>query len=37
MGSSEATLDQTKKIAETGTSQWSYVVMEGAKIFHGHY
>ena len=37
MGSSEATLNQTKKIAETGTSQWSYIVMEGAKIFHGHY
>ena len=37
MGSSECSLNQTKKITETGTSQWSYIVMEGAKIFHGHY
>ena len=37
MGSSEATLNQTKKIAETGTSHWSYIVMKGAKIFPGHY
>ena len=37
MGSSVANQNQTKKIAETGTSQCSYIVMKGAKIFHGHY
>ena len=33
MGSSVANQNQTKKFAETGTSQWSYIVMKGAKIF----
>ena len=37
MVSSVANQNQTKKIAETGTSQCSYIVMKGAKIFHGHY
>ena len=36
MGSSERILSQTKKIAETGSSQWSYIVMAGAKIFDGY-
>ena len=26
----------TKKIAETGSSQWSYIVMAGAKIFDAY-
>ena len=26
----------TKKIAETCSSQWSYIVEEGAKIFYGY-
>ena len=29
--------EKCQKIAETGTSHWSYIVMERAKIFHGHY
>ena len=36
MGSSVASQNQTKKFAETGSSQWSYIVMAGAKIFDGY-